>query len=425
MNMNMNMHMHHRSERRGLIDVRNEATTPGEVKAIVEGLNSAFGEFRAGYDAKIKGLEAGMGELNMGQHSAEMGIGTEPTAPEAHEPPTAALYSRADIKAFYAQRAQERNESKDATLADLFRATAGLKPQSDAIRASLSEGVDGDGGYSVPSRVMPGILDAMTASSALLSAGTGIQPLKQGAKSLTAALLDSLPTAAWRKELGNVAESDPTFRSVVATPKSLACIVRVSRELLNDSPDMDRALRSAVAKAFALELDRVGLLGTGVDPEPLGLLNTVGVNALSMGVNGLALGDYAPILAGIKAILTANGPMPTAAIMAPRSLVDFGGLQATDDQPLNAPKLVQGISFGVTTQIPVADTQGTAHAASAIYLGDFRYSYFVMRESLTIQLLREAYAKTGELGFLCHVRGDFVVPYPAAFAIVRGVLPKA
>jgi hypothetical protein len=51
--------------------------------------------------------------------------------------------------------------------------------------------------------------------------------------------------------------------------------------------------------------------------------------------------------------------------------------------------------------------------------------YFLMREALSIQLLREAYAKTDEIGFLCHVRADVVINYPQQFTVITGVRPAA
>ena len=74
-----------------------------------------------------------------------------------------------------------------------------------------------------------------------------------------------------------------------------------------------------------------------------------------------------------------------------------------------------------TSQIPVDLTTGTASDTSELYIGDFRQMYFLMRENVSIQLLREAFASTGEIGFACHVRADVVIPYPQAFAVVKGV----
>lgn len=406
---------------RGIVGVSAEAETPN-IKALVEEMNTAFADFKVSHQKQVDELRAGLDDHAIKLAAREM---YGDPGDEAGKSDSFGLHTRAEIRKYYERRASERNEATGATLSDMFRVVAGLKPINNAIMASLSEGTDSAGGYAVPSRVMPQILDAMAASSALLQSGAGVVPLPVGAKSVTAAALDTLPAAAWRKELGAIVESQPTLRGVTATPKSLACIVRVSRELLADAPDVDRALRHALAQSFALELDRVGLVGSGTDPEPRGIANTTGVHTVSQGANGTALADYSPIVAGVKAILEANGPMPTAAIMAPRTLVDFGSLADTLGQPLNAPRLISGVAQHQTTQVAIDDTAGTNSDASRIFVGDFTSCYYLMREALSVQLLREAYAKTGELGFLCHVRGDFVIPYPQALAVVEGVRPKA
>jgi HK97 family phage major capsid protein len=48
-----------------------------------------------------------------------------------------------------------------------------------------------------------------------------------------------------------------------------------------------------------------------------------------------------------------------------------------------------------------------------------------MRERLNIGVLREAYAKTGEIGFLCHARVDVVAYYPQAITVIEGVASPA
>ena len=114
---------------------------------------------------------------------------------------------------------------------------------------------------------MPGILSAMAPVSSLMQAGVGILPLEDGAKTYTTAAVNTIPTAAWRAEAGTVATSDPAFRAVVATPRSLAFQFKISRELLADGQNIKEALNNAIAQAFAKELDRAGLRGSGTAPE--------------------------------------------------------------------------------------------------------------------------------------------------------------
>ncbi len=332
------------------------------------------------------------------------------------------LRNSADIRAHYAgiSNTSARPGEEPMRIDDFVRGVAGMK-SSQAVQNSLSTGTDTSGGYMLPSVVMPGILEALVPASALLSAGAGIVPLDSGAKNFTTAAIDTIPTAQWRLESGNIAVSDPTFRAVVAAPKSLAFLFKVSRELLADAPNMGAALNTAIAQAFAKELDRVGLRGSGTNPEPLGIRGTTGIQTIANGANGAALASYANFLSAAQSILQVDAPAPMAAIMSPRSLIKLAGLTDTTNQPLVMPKMLEGWKMVSTSQVQNNLTVGTSSDCSEIYVGDFSKVHFMMREQMSIQIARELFAQTGEIGFICHVRADVAVLYPKALAIVTGV----
>ncbi len=304
-------------------------------------------------------------------------------------------------------------------LHDFLRGVANLR-STGAVQNALSVGTDASGGYTVPSVLMPGVLSALVPASSLLTAGAGILALEPG-KTFTTAAMSTVPTAAWRAEGGALAVSDPAFRAVVATPRSLAFTFKVSRELLADGQGLEQALNMAIAQAFAKELDRAGLRGSGTAPEPRGVANTVGIQAVTNGANGAALAGFANIFSATQSILQADAPMPTAAIMSPRSLVKLGGLADTTGQPIRVPEMLKDVKMIATSQIPNNLTVGTSNDCSEIYVGDFSTVLFAMRENVSVQLLPDLYAATGEIGFACHVRADVIVQYPAALALVTGV----
>ena len=314
----------------------------------------------------------------------------------------------------------DSRETDEYDIADYLRGIANLRT-SPAVKNALSVGTDALGGFSVPGVLMPGILSALAPVSALMAAGAGIVPLEEGAKNFAAAAINAIPTSAWRSEGAPLATSDPTFRAVVATPRSLSFMFKVSRELLADAAGLTGALNRVIAQAFAKELDRAGLRGTGTAPEPRGLLNTAGIQSISNGAAGAALTNYGGLFSAYQAILQADGPVPNAAIMSPRSRVKLGGLVDTTGQPLNVPNMLQPLALIATSQIPNSLQVGASTDCSEIYVGDFTQMYFAMREAVSVQLLQETFAATGEIGFACHVRADVVVNYPAAFAVVTGV----
>lgn len=317
-----------------------------------------------------------------------------------------------------------RNED-GLTLGDFIRAVSGMKTSPAATKA-LSVGTNTAGGYAVPTVLMPGILSAMVPASTLLQAGAGIIDVSQTeAKKFDFAGIDTIPTAAWRSEAGPVAESEPAFRIVETTPRSLAFFFKLSRELLADAPNINAALQQVIAQSFARELDRTGLRGSGSAPEPRGILGTTGVNTVTNGANGASLATtaYANFMSAVQLILEDDAPMPSAAIMSPRSLVVLGGLLDTTNQPRARPDILRDMQFLATSQVPNNLTVGSSTDCSEVYTGDFTRVSMVMREAPSIQMLSEVYAGTGQIAFLGHVRADVAILHPRALATITGVRP--
>ncbi len=310
------------------------------------------------------------------------------------------------------------------TLSGFLRGIAGMGV-TPSIRAALERGTDASGGYLTPDILMPGVLNALVPASSLLSAGANVAYLEGIGKSFQMAATDTIPTASWRDEGGNVAVSEPTFRAVTVTPQSLSFIFKISRELLQDS-DVEDALRTAIAQAFAKEMDRAGLRGSGTAPEIRGLLNITGVNTLEMGSgDGLALTDYKPFISARRLIADADAPLPTAAIMSTREDESVANFADTTGQPLRRPDALKNWKFQTTSQIPTDLTVGTSDDTSEMYVGDFSNFTFFMRQAVSIQRLSELYAETGEIGFVAHARLDVAAAYPKAFTVITGARPAA
>lgn len=310
------------------------------------------------------------------------------------------------------------------SLGEFFRGVAMMRT-TEGVRNALSEGTNTAGGYTVPTILLPGILNALVPASSLLQAGANVAVLNHQGSSFNIAATDTIPTAAWRNEGGNIAESDPAFRSITITPRSLAFRFKASRELLADSPGLEIALKTAIAQAFAKELDRAGLRGSGTAPEIRGLLNIPGVHAVTNGANGAALANYNKFINASRVIKEADAPAPNTAIMSPREDETMALFADTTGQPLRRPDALSNWNFLTSSQIPTNLTVGTSSNTSEIYVGDFTQFTFFMREGISVQVANELHASTGEVGFICHTRVDVAAMYAKAFAIITGVRPPA
>ncbi len=311
-------------------------------------------------------------------------------------------------------RAQDADSNyRDLSLGHYFRAmVTGAK--TDAERRALAEGTDSAGGYTTPTALSAQLIDRLRAESVVTRAGAMTVPLTSDSNNIAKVLTDPVP--AWRLENALVAESDPTFENVPLQPKSLAVLVKVSYELMQDSLNMETELPRIMAAALAVELDRVALLGSGSAPEPTGIANTSGISTAAL--NG-ALTNYAPLIAGHTAIKSANAGPVSAIIMAPRDEGTIIGLTAADGQPLMAPAALASIPLLTTTSIPVDGGAGSDE--STVFVGDFSKLMVGIRSDIRVEISRSYAMDRLQYTLVCHLRADIAVQHAAAFHTITGV----
>lgn len=294
--------------------------------------------------------------------------------------------------------------------------------RASQIKAALSESSDSTGGYTVPDHLLGEFIDVMRAKSHVINAGARTVPLTTEKTTIAKILSDPVP--GWRAENGAVAEGDPTFGAITFYAKSLAVLIKVSRELLEDSVNMNEALMQAIGGAMGGEFDRVALFGQGAANEPRGLYNVADINEVLMGDNGAQITNYAKFLSALQTISEANANAPTAAIMAPRTRFAFSGLVDTTGQPLRKPDVLENLPFLETTKVPVDQVQGTSGAVcSSIITGDFTQLYLGVRSAMRIEVLRERFADNLQYAFIAHLRCDMACAQPKAFAALKGIKP--
>ena len=332
------------------------------------------------------------------------------------------------VRSFIERTRPEQAEEYRGLSAGRFLRAMVTRPQTEQERRALGESMDSAGGYTVPDILSAEIIDNLRAASVTRQAGARIVPLDSDKHSFAKLLSD--PIATWRAEHQKVEESDPTFGRVLFEPKSLAVLVKVSRELLEDSLNIEQALLHALRMSLALEIDRVALMGTGTGNEPRGITNTEGITTLSMGENGAPLVNYDPLLRARGALLAANAGEPTAYIMSPRTATDLSllktGLQGDQTQlsrPAELSDLRRGRMLLTTTAIPTDEEHGTADNATRIITGNFRDLWIGMRTEIRIEVLREAFAENLQYAFLAFLRADIGVVRPQSFAQIIGITP--
>ena len=296
--------------------------------------------------------------------------------------------------------AQAGAEDPGFGFGSFIRAMA-LGTKDSRIKASLGEGAIGTGGAFVPDRLAGTVIDRLRAQAVTLRAGA--RTVLMDTETLAIARVAGDPTVAWRLENAQIAESDPTFDRVTFTARSLAVIVTVSREVLEDAANLNDVLVDIFSRTMALAVDQAALTGSGVAPIPCGITNAAGVPT-----QAAAAFTYGSLLKARIAMANANAAEPTGVVLNPGDYGTLQGLTDTLGQPLRPPPALEALPYLPTTGI----------AAGTAIMGDFTQLLIGMRSQLQIDLLRELYAANHQYGFVAHLRADVQLAHPQSFVTI-------
>lgn len=279
-------------------------------------------------------------------------------------------------------------------------------PRNNCERAALSESDAEGGGYLVPRFMASQVIGKFMSHNRVRQAGANVFEMQSSHHRF--ARITTLPTCSWSSERGPIDETDMAFGAVDFRAKDLWCVLKFSRNLAQDAPNISRTMERSLQDAFAAEVDRACLFGDGV-LEPSGLTTDSEINEVAVGGT---LGGYDSLIDGYRLLYDDNAPDPTAVILANAQWEYYAKLKDGDGLPLPRPPALQGLQFLPTTKA----TAGT------MWLGDWRDFYIGFRLELQIELLRELYAATGEHGLLCHLRMDCGTVRSESFCKLTGIV---
>jgi len=304
------------------------------------------------------------------------------------------------------ERDQKYQELMDdgLTVGGLMRAKI-TGARTSAERCALQGDDSTAGGYMIPTFLSAQIIDQFRARNAAVAAGA--QTVQMKAESHSFARVTSVPTCGWVREIQTVPESDMTFGRVTFEAKNLRCVLKASRNLLEDAPNIDSLIEQELAKSLAAEVDRAALYGLGTG-EPSGLISDTAINEVAVGGS---LTSYDEILDGYKLMLDDNAPDPTALIMANQEWLTYAKFKDGEGHPLPKPPAIANLPFLPTTKA----------TAGEMLLGYFPDLILAVLANLRIDLLRELYAETHQFGFLCHLRMDAGTQRSESFCKITGI----
>lgn len=323
-------------------------------------------------------------------------------------------------------------QNKEARYADAFGAYLMRSNRlTDIEQRDLSEGTAADGGY-LPSTDFYNQLQKKMEQQAVIRNVSTVMPL--GAFKTQIAIEATLAASSWGAEAATTTPTAGTFGQLLLQPRRLAVIVKVSQELIEDAPgrgtgfSIDTILTDQFAREVAQREEEAFISGVAASNQPVGIMTytTSGISDGKTTTSATAI-TADEILDWVYSLPRQYRMSPNCAIiLSDASLGKIRKLAVAAGSAtlgyLWQPSFVQGEPDRLAG-IPVYASPFMPNQAATVrfgVIGDFSRYIIGQRSSMAVQVLREAYAASGQIGFRAVERIDAGATIYDAFRYIKG-----
>ncbi len=203
--------------------------------------------------------------------------------------------------------------------------------------------------------------------------------------------------AAWTREGEEITPTEVTLDELTITPRKVAGLIPVSRELAEDSsPDASAIIGNSLARSLVYQLD-AAFLGALPAPAPQGL------GSLEATEITTSLTNLDAVLEGKAAIGIAGGTA-TAIIAHPNDALALSKLKDAEGSNRS---LIDDVS--TVASLPVIQTQ---HATEGeLWIVDNTAIHTVVREDVSVTSSSDVYFSSDRVAIRATARVDFGFPY--------------
>ncbi|MDI3386356.1 phage major capsid protein [Streptomyces sp. B-S-A8] len=309
----------------------------------------------------------------------------------------------------------------------------GIRRAGVQTKGWVTSGTTGGGAFT-PVQHANTFWDRLAAQSVGLQSGFTVVTTQ--ANELVIPRLTGDTGAAWTSEAAVITPTDATADEIHAIPKKLAALQVLSNEVIADSVPavLDVSARQMI-RSLALKLDLGFYEGSGTAPEIRGLKNTAGIQTLSMGTNGGAFTHLDPFADALGLLEEANAH-GTAIVMHPRTwkaLTKLKEAPTGSNKPLlqehagagtdGVSRSIYGVPVYLSSQLSVAETQGTAVNASSVYVYQASEILAVLRQDTRVDVDNSRLFNSDQSEVRAIMRADVAVPNPLSVVRILGVTP--
>lgn len=243
--------------------------------------------------------------------------------------------------AFY--RAELDRSGQRSFFTDLFdaevRHDAGARSRIDAFQnEARAVGTPGAGGLVIPNYLIDQIAYVIRAGRPFANSVEHQEMPETGVSIVIPAGTTGTTVASQATENSAVSDTDAAWAPITIPIVTIAGQADLSRQLLERGAGIDQIVSQDLALAYAAELDRQTLSGSGASGQMLGVLNTAGTAQATAFTAAVTVQTFWQKIAGAIAAVSANRQLPPTHIaMHPRRLAWLLAQVDSQGRPLVTP----------------------------------------------------------------------------------------
>lgn len=415
-----------------MAEVDNDPTKAADVKAVIDNeiqpkLDELLVEKKSrDQENEVKGLRERVESLSSAlERLREPGPALTPGSKSVDTDDT--VYGPNSGHSFYAD-IKAANKGWPSALERMAKAVG-----STDVKA-MTESVSGAaGGFLVPDAISTDLLRLREENSRIRGLFSSIQVNSDTYR--VPQIASGLSNVGWVAELAEKPASDMTFGEVTVSVFTAAGLAVTSNQLLQDSrPGIDSLINEELAKRLA-NLEEVAFINGSGTGQPRGILNTSGVNSVSLTSTAI-LDLLDAILDAINLVETNYFESPNAIVLHPRTWnrivkaresgtaaqyiigdgANSGGRRGSDARPS---KSLFGTPVITTSNVPT-NLGGTTNE-SRVIVGAFSAGLVLDHTALTLDESPHVYFTSNQTVFRGETRLGFTAGrYPKAFSVIGG-----
>jgi HK97 family phage major capsid protein len=277
--------------------------------------------------------------------------------------------------------------------------------RTNQISNDLNVGTDTQGGYLVPDEFERKLVQALEEHNIMRQLA---RIIRTNSGELQIPVVATKGTASWINEAQEIPTSDAGFGQATLSAYKLGTMIKVSKELLNDSAfPLDSFLAQDFGRRIGVLEEEAFVIGDGVN-KPTGFVNTAPVGTTVD--SAITFDDIMDLYHSLKS------PYRSKAVFLANDLTikTIRQLKDTNGQYLWQPAVTAGTPDTILGR-PVytsAFMPSLEKGAKVLAFGDFSYYWIADRTGRTFERLNELFSATDQVGFKAtqRVDGKLILP---------------